>query len=96
MKPKKYKKPEQKNQAVEEPTVAYGQSTLDNSTLEMSSDCETSDNVPTGASSVSPNAHTYEEMKAALSKRIDKIEAGDATFYSNEEVLSNIRDRYGI
>lgn len=45
---------------------------------------------------VSPNAHTYEDMKTALRERIDKIEAGDATFYSNEEVLSNIRDRYGI
>ena len=96
MKPKKYKKPEQKIQSVEEPTVAYGQSTLDNSTLAMNSECITSDDAPTAASSVSPNAHTYEEMKATLRERIDKIEAGDATFYSNEEVLSNIRDRYGI
>lgn len=39
MKPKKYKKPEQKNPSVEEPTVAYGQSTQDNSTLAMNSEC---------------------------------------------------------
>lgn len=48
------------------------------------------------SSRVSPNAHTYEEMKAAIRERIDKIEAGRATFYSNEEVFSSIRERYGL
>lgn len=38
MKPKKYNKPEHKTQAVEEPSVAYGASTLENATLEISSD----------------------------------------------------------
>ena len=45
---------------------------------------------------VSPNAHTYEEIKAAIRERIDRIEAGKATFYSNEEVFSSIRERYGL
>ena len=48
------------------------------------------------SSRVSPNAHTYEEMKAAIRERIDKIEAGKATFYSNEEVFSSIREQYGL
>lgn len=47
-------------------------------------------------SHVSPNAHTYEEMKAAICERIDRIEAGKATFYSNEEVFSSIRERYAL
>lgn len=55
-----------------------------------------SDDVPVATSQVSPNAHTYEEMKTALRERIDKIEAGEATFHTNEEVFSSIRDRYGI
>ena len=48
------------------------------------------------ASRVSPNAHTYQKMKSALHECIDKIETGDATFYSNEEVFSSIRERYGL
>ena len=96
MKPKKYKKPEQKNHAVEEPSVAYGASTLNDSTLTMDSDCETSADTMNTASRFSPNAHTYEEMNAALHDRIDKIEAGEAAFHSNEEVFSSIRDRYGL
>lgn len=54
------------------------------------------DDTPVAASRVSPNAHTYEEMKTALHERIDKIEAGKATFHTNEEVFSSIRDRYGL
>ena len=50
----------------------------------------------TATSHASPNAHTYEEMKAAIRERIDRIEAGKATFYSNEEVFSSIRERYGL
>ena len=55
-----------------------------------------SDATPVAASRVSPNAHTYEEMKTALHERIEKIEAGEATFHTNEEVFSSIRNRYGI
>lgn len=55
-----------------------------------------SDDTPVAAGRVSPNVHTYEEMKTALHERIDKIEAGEATFHTNEEVFSSIRDRYGI
>ncbi len=54
------------------------------------------DDTPVAASRVSPNAHSYEEMKTALHERIDKIEAGEATFHTNEEVFSSIRDRYGL
>ena len=50
-----------------------------------------SDDTPEEASRVSPNAHTYEEMKTALHERIEKIEAGEATFHTNEEVFSSIR-----
>ncbi|MBQ4441195.1 MAG: hypothetical protein II899_03705 [Bacteroidales bacterium] len=55
-----------------------------------------SDDTPVAASRVSLNAQSYEEMKTALHERIDKIEAGEATFHTNEEVFSSIRDRYGI
>ena len=51
---------------------------------------------PMGADQVSPNAHTYEEMKSALRERIDCIESGRATFHSNDEVFSSIRERYGL
>lgn len=54
------------------------------------------DGVQTSNGGPSPNAHTYEEMKAAIRERIDKIEAGKAAFYSNEEVFSSIRERYGL
>ena len=55
-----------------------------------------SDDTPVAASRISPNAHTYEKMKTALHERVDKIEAAKATFHTNEEVFSSIRDRYGI
>jgi len=47
MKPKNYKKTKQKTQTVEEPTVAYGPSTLENATLEMTSNCEISTDTDT-------------------------------------------------
>ena len=55
-----------------------------------------SGDTPVAASRISPNAHTYEKMKTALHERVDKIEAAKATFHTNEEVFSSIRDRYGI
>ena len=51
---------------------------------------------PATNGNISPNAHTYEEMKSAIRERIDRIEAGEAKFYSHEEVFSSIRDRYGL
>ena len=54
------------------------------------------DDAQTSTGSLSPNAHTYEEMKSAIRERIDRIEAGKATFYSNDEVFSSIRERYGV
>lgn len=50
----------------------------------------------TSVRNISPNAHTYEEMKKAICERIDRIEAGKAAFYSNEEVFSSIRERYDL
>ena len=44
----------------------------------------------------SPNAHTYDEMKETIRERIDMIEAGNSTFYSNDEVFLSIRERYGL
>jgi len=35
-------------------------------------------------------------MKSALRERVDRIEAGKATFHSNDEVFSSIRERYGL
>lgn len=52
--------------------------------------------VHVSSSRVSPNEHTHEEMKTALHERINKIEAGEATFYNNEEVFASIRERYGL
>lgn len=54
------------------------------------------DDTPAAANHLSPNAHSYEEMKTTLRERIDKIETGEATFHTNEEVFSSIRDRYGL
>lgn len=51
---------------------------------------------PVEVDQVSPNAHTYEEMKSALRERVDRIEAGQATFHTNDEVFSSIRERYGL
>ena len=39
---------------------------------------------------------SYEEVKEDIRNRIDRIEAGKATFYSNEEVFSSIRERYAL
>ncbi len=47
-------------------------------------------------SCASPNSHSFDEMAATIRNRIDRIEAGKATFYSNEEVFSSIRERYGL
>ena len=54
------------------------------------------EDTPAESHSVSPNAHTYEEMKSAIRDRIDMVESGKATFYTNEEVFSSIRGRYGL
>jgi len=54
-----------------------------------------SDDTPEAAHP-SPNAHAYEDMKSAIRQRIDSIEAGKATFHSNEEVFSIIRKKYDL
>ena len=55
-----------------------------------------SDDTAASSGRVSPNSHPYEEVKKEIHDRIDRIEAGKATFYSNEEVFSSIRERYDI
>ena len=55
-----------------------------------------SDDASAEPNRVSPNARSYEEMRSAVQERIEKIESGKATFYTNEEVFSSIRERYGL
>ena len=54
------------------------------------------DDVTASTGQVSPNSHSYEEVKEDIRNRIDRIEAGKATFYPNEEVFSSIRERYAL
>ena len=44
----------------------------------------------------SPIAHTEEEMKAIVEERLQKLDAGEATLFSGEQVFSQIRARYGF
>ena len=45
---------------------------------------------------LSPNAHTAEEMKAIVAERIHLMETGQATFIDGEEGFAQIRTRYGL
>lgn len=46
--------------------------------------------------SLSPNAHTAEEMKAIVTDRIRLMESGEATYIDGEEGFAQIRSRYGL
>ena len=46
--------------------------------------------------SLSPNAHTAEEMKAIVANRIRMMESGEATYIEGEEGFATIRARYGL
>ena len=46
--------------------------------------------------SLSPNAHTTEEMKTIVAERIRLMESGEATFIDGEEGFAQIRTRYGL
>ena len=46
--------------------------------------------------SLSPNAHTAEEMKAIVAERIHLMETGKATYIDGEEGFAQIRMRYGL
>ena len=46
--------------------------------------------------SLSPNAHTAEEMKAIVTERVHLMETGEATYIDGEEGFAQIRMRYGI
>lgn len=46
--------------------------------------------------SLSPNAHTEEEMKTIVSERIHLMETGKATYIDGEEGFAQIRMRYGL
>ena len=46
--------------------------------------------------SLSPNAHTAEEMKAIVVDRIKLMESGEATYIDGEEGFAQIRKRYGL
>ena len=45
---------------------------------------------------LSPNAHTVEEMKAIVAERIQLMETGKATYIDGEEGFAQIRMRYGL
>ena len=49
-----------------------------------------------GQHSVSPNAHTEEEMKAIVEERLRQLEDGEATLIPGEQVFAQIRARYGF
>ena len=46
--------------------------------------------------SVSPNAHSREEMKAIVEERLHLMESGQATYTDGEEGFAQIRARYGL
>lgn len=46
--------------------------------------------------SISPNAHTAEEMKAIITERVRLMESGEATYIDGEEGFAQIRSRYGF
>ena len=46
--------------------------------------------------SMSPNAHSAEEMKAIVTDRIHSMETGKATYIDGEEGFAKIRMRYGL
>ena len=46
--------------------------------------------------SLSPNAHTNEDMKAIVTDRIRLMESGEATFIDGEEGFAQIRLHYDL
>ena len=46
--------------------------------------------------SISPNAHTEEEMVSILQNRIRRAEAGGERIISNKEVFDSIGEKYGL
>ena len=46
--------------------------------------------------SLSPNAHTDEDMKAIVTDRIQLMESGEATFIDGEKGFAQIRLHYGL
>ena len=45
---------------------------------------------------LSPNAHSAEEMKSVVAQRIREMEAGTASYIDGEEGFATIRARYGF
>ena len=45
---------------------------------------------------ISPNAHTADEMKAIVTDRIRMMESGEAAYIDGEEGFAQIRKRYGL
>lgn len=62
MKTKKYKKPERKTQAVDEPSVAYNSGSLDNATPVM---------IPDGVISADTETMTVDEFIGEIRKALD-------------------------
>ena len=54
------------------------------------------ENMAVQSHSLSPNAHTAEEMKAIITDRIRLMESGKATYIDGEEGFAQIRMRYDL
>lgn len=46
--------------------------------------------------SLSPNAHSAEEMKTIVADRIRLMESGEAEYIDGEDGFAQIRNRYGL
>ena len=46
--------------------------------------------------SLSPNAHTADEMKEIVADRLRLMESGEAIYVDGEEGFAQIRKRYGL
>ena len=54
------------------------------------------ENMAIQSHSLSPNAHSAEEMKTIVADRIRLMESGEATYIDGEEGFAQIRARYGL
>lgn len=84
---KKYKTVESTTLNVAEPSVAYN--------VRPSHRKQINTVVP-HLQSISPNAHTPEEMHVILTERIQRAEVGEEEIVPNQVVFDSIRTKYGF
>ena len=51
---------------------------------------------PITGDTISPNAHSTDEMHAILAERIRRVEAGEEEVVPNQVVFDSIRSKYGF